>query len=128
MARGRPISGVNLVDRLKTPREQRRRARIILATLTGGLTTSQACAQLGLGRSRVHVLRRRMLAGMFDALTPRPRGRPLQDPEAAQVRTLQARIRDLEDAICTTALRSRIVLGMPIAFDRAQPRKAARRQ
>ena len=43
MARGRPIIGVDLIDRLDSPRALRRRVRIVLATIAGSLTIAQAC-------------------------------------------------------------------------------------
>lgn len=108
--RGRPISDLDLIERLDGPRQQRRRTRFVLATLTGDVTIAEACAQLGIGRTRCYVLRRRMLGGMLDALTPRRSGRPPQPGDSGQVDALQARIRELEAALQTTALQSEIAL------------------
>jgi len=124
MARGRPVIGVDLIDRIDGPRVLRRRVRIVLATLTGALTIAQACAELGVGRTRFHSLRWQVLAGAMDALKPRPRGRPRVIPEESpEVRALQARIRELEVALRTTALRSEIALTMPYLIDRAGRKK-----
>jgi hypothetical protein len=76
MGRGRPITGVALVERLDGPRALRRRVRVVLATIAGGLTIAQACAELGIGRTQFHALRWRILEGALAALRPRPRGRP----------------------------------------------------
>jgi hypothetical protein len=129
MARGRPILGVDLIERLDGPRAMRRRVRIVLATLAGTLTIAQACAELGIGRTHFHALRWRVLDGALGALRPRPRGRPRQvDPETLVVQQLQARIRELEVALKTTALRSEIALAMPHLLDRAgRKKKGARR-
>ena len=124
MARGRPIIGVDLIERLDGPRAMRRRVRIVLATIAGSLTIAQACAELGVGRTQFHALRWRVLDGALEALRPRPRGRPRHRPlESAEVQQLQARIRELEDALKTTALRSEIALTMPHLLDRAGRKK-----
>ena len=124
MARGRPISGVDLIERLDGPRAMRRRVRIVLATLGGGRTIAQACAELGVGRTQFHALRWRVLDGALEALRPRPRGRPRQLPlESPEMQQLRARIRELEDALKTTALRSEIALTMPHLLDRAGRKK-----
>ena len=129
MARGRPILGVDLIDRLDGPRALRRRVRIVLATIGGTLTIAQACAELGIGRTQFHTLRWRVLEGALEGLQSRPRGRPRQRPlVSAEVQQLQARIRELEDALTTTALRSEIALTMPHLLDRAgRKKKGARR-
>lgn len=124
MARGRPVVGADLIDRLDGPRAQRRRVRIILATLTGTLPIAQACAELGVGRARFHALRWQVLAGAMDALQPRPRGRPRRVPEVSpEVQALHDRIRELEIALRTTALRSEIALALPHLLDRAGRKK-----
>lgn len=124
MARGRPIIGVDLIERLDGPRAMRRRVRIVLATIAGSLTIAQACAELGVGRTQFHKLRWRVLEGAVEGLQPRPRGRPRQQPlVSAEIQQLHARIRELEDALTTTALRSEIALTMPHLLDRAGRKK-----
>ena len=124
MARGRPITGVDLTERVDGPRALRRRLRIVLATLAGSLTIAQACAELGIGRTQFHKLRWRVLESAVEGLRPRPRGRPRAIAvESLEVQQLQARIRELEDALKTTALRSEIALTMPHLLDRAGRKK-----
>ena len=124
MTRGRPIIGVDLIERLDGPRAMRRRVRIVLATIAGSLTIAQACAELGIGRTQFHKLRWRVLDGALEGLRPRPAGRPRHQPlESPEVQQLQARIRELEDALKTTALRSEIALTMPHLLDRAGRKK-----
>lgn len=123
MTRGRPLVGVDLVDRLDGSRGQRRQLRILLGTIVGTLTIAQACAELGIGRTRLHQLRWRVLEGGLAALGPRPRGRPPLPPPSREVQQLQARIADLELALQTTALRSEIALTMPHLLDRAARKK-----
>ena len=124
MARGRPITGVDLIERLEGPRAMRRRVQVVLATLAGGLTIAQACAELGIGRTQFYALRWRVLEGALEALRPRPRGRPRHPERASRaVQQLHARIRELELALKTTALRSEIALTMPYLLDRAGRKK-----
>lgn len=124
MARGRPITGVALIERLDGPRAMRRRVRVVLATIAGGLTIAQACAELGIGRTQFHALRWRVLEGALEALRPRPRGRRrTSERESLAVQQLQARIRELEVALNTTALRSEIAETMPYLLDQAGRKK-----
>jgi hypothetical protein len=124
MARGRPISGVALVDHLGGPRVVRQRLRIVLATLTGTTTIREACVQLGVERARLHRLRRQALQGALAALMPRVRGRPRHAGAAAdRTPELEARIQELELALRATQLRSEIALTMPFLLDRAARKK-----
>mgnify|MGYP003578600423 CR=1 FL=1 len=112
MARGRPIQGVDLVDGLNGPRILKQRTKIVLGTLIGTVTIAQACAKLGISRPRLYALRRRLLAGAVNALKPRRRGRPTQRIDSPEIQVLRARIDELETALTTTALQSRIALAM----------------
>jgi hypothetical protein len=123
MARGRPLVGVDLVDRLDGPRLQRRQLRILLGTITGTVTIAQACAELGIGRSRLHQLRWRVLEGSLAALDPQPRGRPPRPGPSLLEQQQRARIEELELALQTMALRSEIALAMPHLLDRAARKK-----
>lgn len=123
MARGRPIDGVDLIERLDGPRLPRRQLRILLGTITGTVTIAQACAELGIGRSRLHQLRWRVLEGGLAALEPQPRGRPPRPRPSDEVAQLQARVDELELALQTMALRSEIALAMPHLLDRAARKK-----
>ena len=128
MSRGRPIAGLSLVDHVDAPRAARRRVRVVLATVAGQLSIAEACAQLGVQRTRFHALRHQVLRGALEAVGARPRGRPRAPRgDAAEVRALQARIRELELALRTTLLRSEIALTMPFLLDRAGRKKKARR-
>jgi hypothetical protein len=124
MARGRPISGVAVVDRLAGPRAVRHRLRVLLTTLTGTCTIREACAHLGVERARLHRLRQQALQGALDALLPRARGRPRSASDGpGRERGLEARIRALELALRATQLRSEIALTMPFLLDRATRKK-----
>jgi hypothetical protein len=124
MPRGRPIAGVDLVDHVDAPRAARRRVRVVLATVAGQLSIADACAQLGVQRTRFHALRAQVLHGALEAVGARPRGRRRASHEdAPEVRALQARIRELELALRTALLRSEIALTMPFLLDRVGRKK-----
>ncbi|HEY7195243.1 MAG TPA: hypothetical protein VH439_15985 [Gemmatimonadales bacterium] len=127
MARGRPIVGLDLINGIAAPRAARRRVRLVLATLVGQLSVGEACAQLGVRRSRFHVLRQQVLRGALEAASTRPRGRP-RGPvdETSTVRHLRAQIDELELALRTTQLRSEIALTMPFLLDRVGRKKKGR--
>ena len=55
--------------------EARRRATVILETLTGVRTTQEAAEALGVAPARYYQLETYALQGLVEALEPRPRGR-----------------------------------------------------
>jgi hypothetical protein len=119
--------GLDLIDGIDAPRAARRRVRLVLATVVGDLSVAEACAQLGVRRSRFHALRQQVLRGALEAASTRPRGRPrTRVEEPSTVQALRARIVDLELALRTTQLRSEIALTMPFLLDRLGRKKKAR--
>lgn len=129
MARGRPVLGGRLVETRPAPRAAQRRVRVILATLSGTQTITEACTALGIGRSRFHALRQQVLQGALDAVTGRRRGRPAATPTVTpEVAALRARIRELELTLRTALLRSEIALTMPFLLDRAARKKKGRQR
>jgi hypothetical protein len=109
-----------LIDHLAAPRAARRRVRVVLATIAGDLSITAACSALGVRRTRFFALRQQVLRGAIDAVVARPRGRPRRHAAAdAEVRDLQAQVRELDVALRATLLRSEIALTMPFLLDRA---------
>jgi len=104
-----------LVDCLDGSETARLRLRIIIQTLTGELTISQACQRLGIGRSRFHQLRQRFLASATDLLEPMPRGPAPQTPDAkdARIAQLQKEIAQLKLDLTAAHVREEIALVMP---------------
>lgn len=112
----RPPDGLKHVDRLDGPKDLNRRLRLILATVTGELTIEQACAELGIERARLQVLRKRALYGARDALAPGQPGRPPKPPPAAEtsrVAALEAQLKELEGQLIAARVREEIALTMP---------------
>jgi transposase-like protein len=72
----RRTKGVDHVDEIQGSRESKRRAKLILKTITGELSVREAREQLGVGPTQFANLRRQALAGMVNSLRPQPVGRP----------------------------------------------------
>jgi transposase-like protein len=92
---GRKPAGPQIAERLEGSPSAKQRLEVILETITGHLTVSEACEQLGIGESRFHDLRHQTLQATLEALEPRPPGRPSKpiSPEQAEIDTLKAELR-----------------------------------
>ena len=113
--RGRPGKGAELVSELDGSQQARQRLKIILRTLSGALTVEHACAELGIGRSGFHKLRRQFLVQATELLEPRPHGRQRRVPTDADQRVahLQAQIVQLKLDLKAQQIREEIALVMP---------------
>ena len=91
---GRKPAGPQIAERLEGSPSAKQRLKVILETITGQLTVSEACEQLGIGESRFHTLRYQTLQATLEALEPRRLGRPAKpmSPEQAEIDTLQAEL------------------------------------
>jgi transposase-like protein len=94
---GRKPAGPQIAERLEGSPVAKQRLEVILETIAGQLTVTQACQQLGIGESRFHALRNQTLQTTLQALEPRPLGRPTKptSPEQAEVDELQTELRRL---------------------------------
>ena len=133
MSRGRPAKGIGHVDGLDGPEEQKRRLRVILATLTGERSVAEACALLELSEARFHELRQQALAAALAGLDPGPSGRPRRQPEAPPTRVgeLEDEVRRLRIELQAARVRTEIALVMPQLLDRkknATGRKAKKKR
>ena len=59
--RGRPVQGPQLAQQVEASALARQRLEVLLQTLSGARTIPEACAALGVGRSRFHALRNAFL-------------------------------------------------------------------
>ena len=71
----RPNKGANHVDEIQGTKESKRRAKLILKTITGELSVREACEQLGIGPTQFANLRKQGLESLVDGLRPAPAGR-----------------------------------------------------
>lgn len=84
MRRGRKPAGLKLVDATRGSEFAKQRACVVLQTLMGHLSVDEACAELGIGRSRFYELRQTVLNGAVAAGEPQPAGRPPEEPAVSQ--------------------------------------------
>ena len=112
---GRPPKGAELVDQIDGSDQARQKLRIILETLSGQKSVPQACAELGIERSRFHAMRKAFLLGAVSSLEPRGRGRPAHQvsPEQVQVEQLQHQVEALTVDVRAAQIREELAAVMP---------------
>jgi Helix-turn-helix domain len=76
MPAGRRPMGIEQVELLPGSAAAKLRLEVMLANLAGELSVEQACAALGLHKSRFFELRKRWLQESVESLEPEPAGRP----------------------------------------------------
>lgn len=88
---------------------------MILESLAGALTVEDACARLGLARSRFYELREKALQAALDGLAPGIPGRPrkVREHDARRVVELSRRVSELEIDLAAERVRSEMALVMP---------------
>src|SRR5262245_49032404 len=113
--RGRWPSGPEYLNKLDGSVETKERLKAILDMMYGEVRLLEACAQLGISETRIHQLREQAMRGALTAIAPRPAGRPSRvlASEAEQIRALQARVRELEQALHESQVREEIALVLP---------------
>lgn len=93
----RPNKGVNHVDEIQGTKESKRRAKLILKTITGEMSVREACEELGVGPTQFANLRTQALEGLVDSLGPKPAGRrPRAQVASSREVELAQRLADLE--------------------------------
>jgi hypothetical protein len=103
------------VDGLSGTREAKQRLRVILDTLTGECSVTEACERLEVSESRFHQLRKEALEGALKGLAPRPSGRPAAEPPEleSKVAELESEVRELRMDLQASRVRTEIALVMP---------------
>ena len=96
------------------------RLRAIMATIAGTMSVDAACADLGVGRSRFHAMRRHFLeqaAGLLEPQAPGPRA---PEPSAAEtaVERLQQETARLKLELMASKVREELALAMPRLYAR----------
>src|SRR5262245_59115412 len=128
----RPPIGVDHVEKLEGPEELKARLRVLLQTVTGELTTMEACARLGVGAARLHEMRREALEGALAALAPGRPGRPRkEEPRPSREAELESEVKELKLALDAALTRTELAVAMPHLYLRgakknSKPRKRAR--
>lgn len=117
--RGRRPVGPELIDRLAGSDEARRRAKVVLQTMTGELRVQEACERLGISEQRFEAIRQEAIEGAVASLEPKQVGRPPRAPEsaavgdAAEVARLRDRVAELEAELEAAAVRLELARALP---------------
>jgi hypothetical protein len=127
MKRGRPPLGPNIVEHFDADPNTKERLQIILQTLAGDLSVTDACTKLDISQARFFELRSTMLQAALHSLEPRPAGRPPAqiDPATQRIQQLEQQNLDLRVHLTAAQLREEIALAMPPL---AQRNKNARKK
>ncbi len=86
--------GPQIVEHLEGSEPAKQRLEVVLGVVSGRISVAEACAQLGIGPTRLHELRNQLLQGALNSADPKVRGRPAQAVSAADLR-----IRELEQQV-----------------------------
>jgi hypothetical protein len=123
--RGRKPAGPELVQQLEGSAASKKRAEIILRTLAGQLSVTEASVQLGITPQRLHMLREEGLQALVDQLEPRPLGRPRKTPAPAAA--VPGEIERLQQELQAARLREEIALLLPGRQGGPEAQKKGRR-
>ena len=107
-----------MVDQIDGSGQAKRKLRVILQTLAGEKNVPEACAELGVTRSRFHALRQEFLLDAVASLEPRHRGRPARQvsPEQARVEELERQNQTLAIELRAAQVREELAAVMPHLF------------
>ena len=122
MSKGRPPLGPELVEHLDGSDPAKQRLKVILQTLTGEKTVTEACAELSVSESRFHELRSEWLQQSLVPLEPKPLGRPkpVLTPEQAQLEELRELVQKLEKELVRSQVKEELALSVPQLFQGAK--------
>jgi len=115
MTRGRKPGGPALADKVDGSESARLRLRVILETMSGDLSVEDACKRLAISEAMFYKLRSQFLQDAVGLLEPRKPGRKKQepDPAEAQVRELEAKVKELTLEVDIARVRTEIAVTMP---------------
>lgn len=114
--KGRKPLGAAHVEHLNGTQRAKERLAMILKTMRGELTVSEACHALSICESRFHALRNQWLQEALELLEPRPTGRPrrLPDaPSAEEVAALASENERLREELLVAEVREEVARVMP---------------
>ncbi|QVL30265.1 hypothetical protein KIH39_19595 [Telmatocola sphagniphila] len=129
--RGRKPAGPESVDELPGSVIAKDRLKTLLRTMIGECRVTEACQILGISEPRYHQLKHQMLAAALEALEPRPAGRPVQVPSAAEaeIQKLQKELREREAELNVALVREELASILPrVAKSATEPEKKKRKR
>lgn len=103
------------MDGLKGSAEAKARLRVVLETITQEKTIAEACTELGLEESMVHLLRQRALSAGLAELEAKPRGRPPkgEQVESEVLEALERENAELKAKLRAAELRAELSVAIP---------------
>jgi transposase len=115
MPAGRPPKGPRLVEGLDASEEAKRKLKVILETIAGDLSVSEACERLGVSESRFHQLRDEVLSAGASSMEPKPRGRPrkVEEPAVSDMEELKKENEELREELEFARARTVIATAFP---------------
>jgi len=118
MSGGRPNFGVDHVDRIAAPAEEKLRVKIVLQTLSEEISVSEACRRLSIGTSRFHELRQEVLEGAIEGARPGRAGRPRKEEsrDEQKIQRLEGRVKELQEELELSLLRTELAVALPHVF------------
>jgi hypothetical protein len=137
--RGRRIEGPKTVEGMDGSERAKQRLEVILETISGSKSITDACTELGIGRSAFYDLRQKALQYALDAMEPGLPGRPrtAADPEEERVSELEQELTDLKIELEASRIREELAIAMPHVLEgrqeqakkkKAKKKKAKRKQ
>jgi transposase-like protein len=124
--RGRYPYGPEYVDQLQGSEEAKKRAKIILQTITGELRVQEACEQLGICEQRLGQLRQEMLQAAVSRLETQPAGRKPAAVPSPEVAALKEQLATLEEDLHAAQVREEIALALKnVVHEPVAPKPAA---
>jgi hypothetical protein len=110
--RGRKPLGPKYVQDLQGSAAAKKRAQVILETLSETKRVQEACAELGISESRLWQLREQLVQAAVDSMEARPAGRPRKQTETELD---AAEVEELEQALASAQLREELALAGIVA-------------
>ena len=109
--RGRHPYGPEYVEQLQGSDDAKKRAKIILQTITGELRVQEACELLGICEQRLGQLRQEMLQAGVSRLETQPAGRKPAAP-SPEVAALKEQVVTLTEELHAAQVREEIALAL----------------
>ena len=115
MNRGRPIKGLDNIEKLEGSEAAKERLKLVLGTLTGEISVEEACKVLGISRSRLFEIRKQALEGALKELQPSTPGRKSvqEDERDKKIQELEKLVDELETNLEVSRTRTELALTMP---------------
>ena len=127
---GRKPMGPKLVHHLDGSTRAKERLEVILETVSGKLTISEACERLGIEEAMFFRLRMRALEAALGRLEPRPAGRPrrVDSPESERIAELERALEDKELELKAADVRAEVAQVMPHVVREEAVKKTTQRK